>query len=98
MKGKRQRETAHFLRVKSVEEVVTTTIKRLAAAGKLTVHSNVPQKCMWLMLAGDKDSTSTKLMLVFLNAEKQHFVNPLTSDHSFANDIHLHVHSGCELP
>ena len=52
-------------------------MKRLAAAEELSVHSNVLQNYMWLMLAGDKDVTYTspKLMLVFLNAEKEHSVN-----------------------
>ena len=68
-------KTAHFLRVKSVQEVVKTTMKRLAATGELTIHSNLPHNCLWLILAGDKGGSSTKLMLVFLNAKKQHSVN-----------------------
>ena len=72
-KGKKQ--TAHFLRVKSVQEVVARTMERLALSGDLAAHSNFPNDCLWLMLAGDKGGSSTKLMLVFVNAKKQHSVH-----------------------
>ena len=47
----------------------------LASSGDLATHSNFPNDCLWLMLAGDKGGSSTKLMLVFLNAKKQHSVH-----------------------
>ena len=55
-----------------MQEVVARTMERLASAGDLAAHSNFPNDCQWLMLAGDKGGSSSKLMLVFLNAKKQH--------------------------
>ena len=67
-------KTVHFVRVSSVREVIVRTLTSLHKTGGLATHSNFPADQLRLLVAGDKGGSSTKLVLVFLNASQQHSV------------------------
>ena len=68
------RKTCHFIRVQDVRDVIVSSIKALHRNDQLHPYSNFPRQRLWLLLTGDKGGQSTKLVLAFLNAQKQHSV------------------------
>ena len=67
-------KVGHFIRITNVQQVLERSMKTLHDNGLLRDHVVFPRDQLRILLTGDKGGTSTKLMMVFLNAAEPHSV------------------------
>ena len=64
-----------FLRVTSLEKVISQTTNSLNDVNELRYIDNLPLNTLSLLTCADRGSTQTKLVATFLSSEKQHSIN-----------------------
>ena len=64
----------HFVRVVNIGRVVTQMLDGLTSSNLLCPIPNVKDCELYLLLTGDKDGSTTKLMLQTLNSDRNHSV------------------------
>ena len=67
-------DTVHFVRVKSVKNVVIKTVQDLATENLLVHLSNNRKRTLWLLICGDEGGASTKLIFQIVNSSVCHSV------------------------
>ena len=69
-------KTVHFAKVTSIETILSSMVNKLLTCGSLSPPQNIPDNMLYILMADDKDSSSTKILLQNLDvkSESQHSI------------------------